>query len=106
MESGLIERYGHIYEEAWSVVITKDGKEFNGYSSGLKVPDFILNKMDEMKMEHSDVMTIIEDEYGKLPNDTWGTYSGGTILREVSLEEALRNVFTQITCPDTGFYNK
>ena len=106
LESGLIERYGHIYEEAWSVVITKDGKEFNGYSSGLKVPDFILKKMDEMKMEHSDVMTIIEEEYGKLPNDTWGTYSGGTILREVSLEEALRNVFIQITCPYTGFYNK
>ena len=39
-------------------------------------------------------------------NDTWGTYSGGTISREVSLEEALRNVFIQITAPDTGFYKK
>jgi hypothetical protein len=27
-------------------------------------------------------------------------------LAWVSLEEALRNVFIQITCPDTGFYNK
>lgn len=106
LESGLVERYGHIYEEAWAIVITKDDREYNGYSSGLKVPDFILKKMDEMKMEHSDVMTIIEEKYGKLPNDTWGTYSGGTILREVSLEEALRNVFIQITCPDTGFYKK
>ena len=105
LESGLIERYGHIYEEAWAVIITED-KEYYGYSSGLKVPDFILKKMDELKMEHSDVMTIIEEEYGKLPNDTWGTYSGGTILREVSLEEALRNAFIQITCPDTGFYKK
>lgn len=106
LESGLIERYGHIYEEAWAVVITRDGKEFNGYSSGLKVPDFILKKMDSLKMEHSDVMTIIEEEYGKLPNDTWGTYSGGMILRETSLEEALRNAFIQIICPDTGFYGK
>lgn len=106
LESGLIERYGHIYEEAWTVIIAKDDKEYNGYSSGLKVPDFILQKMDEMKMEHSDVMTIIEEEYGKLPNDTWGTYSGGVIQREVSLEEALRNALIQITCPDTGFYKK
>lgn len=106
LESGLIERYRHIYEEAWAVVIGSNGTEYNGYSSGLKVPDFILKKMDEMKMEHSDVMTIIEEEYGKLPNDTWGTYSGGTILRTVSLEEALRNAFIQITCPDTGFYKK
>ncbi|MFA6270404.1 MAG: DUF84 family protein [Candidatus Paceibacterota bacterium] len=106
LESGLIERYGHIYEEAWAVVVTKDDTEYNGYSSGLKVPDFILKKMDELKMEHSDVMTIIEKEYGKLPNDTWGTYSGGTILREVSLEEALRNVFIQITAPENSFYKK
>jgi inosine/xanthosine triphosphatase len=106
LESGLIERYGHIYEEAWAVIITKDGKEYNGYSSGLKVPDFILKKMDEMKMEHSDVMTVIEEEYGYMPNDTWGTYSGNTIQREVSLEEALRNALIQIICPETGFYKK
>jgi non-canonical (house-cleaning) NTP pyrophosphatase len=106
LESGLVERYGHIYEEAWVVVITSDNKEYNGYSSGLKVPDFILKRMDELKMEHSDVMTIIEKEYGKLPNDTWGTYSGGTLLREVGLEEALRNAFIQITAPEVSFYKK
>jgi len=106
LESGLVERYGHIYEEAWAIVIDKNNVEHNGYSSGLKVPDFILNKMDEMKMEHSDIMTIIEKEYGKLPNDTWGTYSGGVIQREISLEEALRNAIIQITSPETGFYKK
>lgn len=106
LESGLIERYGHIYEEAWVVIIDSSGKEYNGYSSGLKVPDFILKKMDELKMEHSDVMAIIEKDYGELPDDTWGTYSGGTILRAVSLEEALRNAFIQITAPEVGFYKK
>lgn len=106
LESGLVKRYGHIYEEAWAVVISSNGQEYNGYSSGLKVPDFILKKMDRLKMEHSDVMTIIEKEYGKLSNDTWGTYSGGVIQREISLEEALRNSLIQITCPDTGFYKK
>lgn len=106
LESGLIERYGHIYEEAWAAVIDQNGKEFYGYSSGLKVPDFILKKMDELKMEHSDAMTIIEEEFGKLPNDTWGTYTGGAILREISLEEALRNALIQVTAPEQSFYHK
>jgi len=57
-------------------------------------------------MEHSEVMTLIEEEYGKLPNDTWGTYSGGLILREVSLEEALRNAVIQIVAPEQSFYRK
>lgn len=106
LESGLIERYGHIFEEAWAVVITQDGKEFYGYSSGLKVPDYILKKMGELKMEHSDVMTIVEEEFGKLPNDTWGTYSGGMIIREVSLEEAIRNALIQVVAPEGSFYKK
>ena len=106
LESGLVERYGHMYEEAWAVIITADNKEYYGYSSGLKVPDYILKRMDELKMEHSDAMTIIEEEFGKLPNDTWGTYSGGIILRGVSLEEALRNALIQIIAPDNSFYKK
>ena len=66
LESGLVERYGHLYEEAWAAVINNDGKEFFGYSSGLKVPDYILRRMDELKMEHCEAMTIIEKENGKL----------------------------------------
>ena len=106
LESGLIERYGHIFEEAWAAVVSADGREYFGYSSGLKVPDHILRKMNDLKMEHSDAMTIIEEEFGKLPNDTWGTYSGGMVLREVSLEEALRNAIIQIVAPDRSFYKK
>ena len=106
LESGLIERYGHIYEEAWAVVITKDSKEYYGYSSGLKVPDFILKKMDDLDLEHCDAMTIIEEEFGKLPSDTWGVYSGGALLREVSLEESLRNALIQLAAPEASFYKK
>lgn len=106
LESGLVDRYGHMYEEAWAVVINKDGEEFFGYSSGLKVPDFIISEMDRLNMEHCDVMTIIERDHGNLPNDTWGTYSGGAILRETSLEEALRNALIQVTAPDKSFYKK
>jgi non-canonical (house-cleaning) NTP pyrophosphatase len=44
LESGLIERYGNVYEEAWCCIVSKDGNEFYGFSSGLKVPDYILKK--------------------------------------------------------------
>src|SRR3989344_6066928 len=80
MESGGIERYGHLYEEAWSAVITAAGEEYFGYSSGLKVPDYVLKKMNELGMEHCDVMTVLEEKHGKLPNDTWGNYSGGKLI--------------------------
>lgn len=106
LESGLVERYGHMYEEAWAAVINSDNKEFFGYSSGLKVPDYVLRKMTELKMEHCDAMTIIEDEHGKLPNDTWGTYSGGLIARAVSLKESLRNALIQVVASGESFYNK
>lgn len=106
LESGLVERYGHIYEEAWSVVLTADGKEYAGYSSGLKVPDYVLQKMDTLKMKHNEAMTILEQEHGKLPNDTWGSYSGGMLIREVSLEEAIRNALIQIVAPPESFFKK
>jgi len=105
LESGLVERYGHIFEEAWAAVIDKEGKEFYGYSSGLKVPDYILQKMAERKLSHSELMSEIEIEFD-LPNETWGNYSGGMISREVSLKEALRNAILQIVANDRSFYKK
>lgn len=105
LESGLVERYGHIFEEAWCCVITSDEKEYYGYSSGLKVPDFILHKMDDLKLEHNQVMKILEDE-GSIHKDTWANYSGEVISRSVSLEEALRNAFLQVFATDKSFYNK
>lgn len=106
MESGLVKRYDHIYEEAWSAVIAKNGDEYFGYSSGLKIPDYVLDKMSELGMEHCDVMTILEEKHGKLPNDTWGNYSGGMLIREISLEESLRNAFIQIAAPPESFYKQ
>lgn len=106
VESGLVERYGHIYEEAWVTAILADGKEYYGYSSGLKVPDYILKKMDELKMIHQDVMILLEKEHGLENSETWGSYSGGAILRTVSLEEALRNAIIQAFPTEKSFYNK
>ncbi len=105
LESGLIERYGHIFEEAWCVLLVGD-KEYYGYSSGLKVPDYILEKMDTLALPHYSAMEMIEKEFTKTPSDTWGTYSDGVILREVSLEEALRNALIQATAKEGTMYKK
>ncbi len=107
LESGLVERYGHLYEEAWACIIDKNGQDFFGYSSGLKVPDYVLKRMKECELEHCDVMYELEKENNKLRNsDTWHSYSGGLILREISLEEAVRNAFIQIIAPENSFYQK
>lgn len=107
IESGLVERYGHIYEEAWSCVIHNDGKEFFGYSSGLKVPDYILKKMDEHKLPHYLIFAKINNHFEKdINSDTWGLYTDKKLLREISLEESLRNALVQIFSPKGSYYHK
>jgi non-canonical (house-cleaning) NTP pyrophosphatase len=103
LESGLLERYEHIFEEAWCCVIAKDGTEYYGYSSGLKVPDSITKRMQRENLEHNQVMTAIERELG-LPDDTWATYSGQKIARSVSLEEAVRNALLQVFATEKSLY--
>lgn len=106
LESGLVDRYGSLYEEAWCVAIAQDGREYYGYSSGLKLPDYVIGEMKRLNKEHCDVMTILEERHGKLPNDTWGSYSAGMITRENSLFEAVRNAFIQILAPKESFYKQ
>lgn len=107
VESGLVERYGHIYEEAWTCVISKDNKEYFGYSSGLKVPDYILKKMEEHKLPHYLIFAKLNNHFEKdINSDTWSQYSGKMLLREISLEESLRNALVQIFSPENSFYNK
>jgi hypothetical protein len=70
------------------------------------LPDYILGEMKRLNKEHCDIMTILEEKHGNLPNDTWGNYSAGMITRENSLEEAVRNTFIQILAPTHSFYKQ
>src|SRR3989338_11234067 len=99
LESGLVERYGHVYEEAWCAIVTKDGKEYFGYSSGLKVPDYLLNKMKEMNLKHYELLNLLDKKSQLLHKDTWANYSGGLISREIGLEESIRNALVQLKAP-------
>jgi len=106
IESGLVERYGNFFEEAWAVVLHKN-KRYIGYSSGLLLPEIVTTRMAE-GMLHNKIMEQIDAEL-KLPadnRDTWSRYSGGQILRSISLEESVRNAFIQSIPAKNSLYFK
>jgi non-canonical (house-cleaning) NTP pyrophosphatase len=107
LESGLVIRYGDAYEEAWACVINLSGKEFLGYSSGLRLPQVIVDTMNLTGKGHNDVMRELRQEKGLLgtEKDTWGDYTGGQLLRNTSLEEALRNALIQALASETSLYH-
>jgi non-canonical (house-cleaning) NTP pyrophosphatase len=106
LESGLVERYGEVFEEAWACVISDDKKYF-GYSSGLKVPQYIMSRMQHDKKEHWQVMDDLNQEKGVDDDgDTWGSYSQNMIIRDISLSEAVRNALVQIFAPQESYYHK
>jgi non-canonical (house-cleaning) NTP pyrophosphatase len=107
IESGLVERYGHVFEEAWTCVIDKNGKEFFGYSSGLKLPDYVQQQMKEHNLPHYLIFAKINNHFHKdINSDTWGQYSGNMLLREISIEESLRNALVQVFAPEVSYYKK
>lgn len=104
LESGLVERFGILFEEAWAVVISTDGRELVGYSSGLPIPKIVVNMMNDKKLKHYQVMDILDNEFTASSKDTWHLYSGGKISRALSLEESLRNALVQAIEFDGSLY--
>lgn len=103
LESGLVQRYGDLYEEAWACVITKDESIYFGYSSGLKVPNVLVGEMKK-GTPHAELMKKFDTQLGIKTKDTWGSYSGKLISRDISLQEALRNAMIQIIAGEKSFY--
>lgn len=105
IESGLVERYGNLFEEAWAVVITSDNQKFMGYSSGLMLPSIVAERMNSGEA-HDKIMA----DYDKLFNlpednrDTWSRYTGGLVSRQLSLDEALRNAIIQMIPSENNLY--
>jgi len=106
IESGLVKRYDHFFEEAWAVVIAHDGTKQIGYSSGLLLPAVVVERMSKGEM-HNTIMADF-DKLFNLPDDnrdTWSRYTGGYISRQVSLEEALRNALIQSVPTERNLYH-
>ena len=106
LESGLVVRYGDMYEEAWCCII--HGKEaYLGYSSGLKLPDYVIEEMRKSGQGHGPTLRAIRDKIGvDNDKDTGGLYTGYRLMRKVSLEEALRNALIQATAHPDSLYTK
>lgn len=108
IESGLIERYGDTYEEAWCCIVAEEGTWY-GYSSGLTVPKILTQKMAAESLQHFEVLRSDEIK-ALLPikerKDTWANYSAHMIVRRISFEEALRNALVQVFAPDESLYRK
>lgn len=105
IESGLVERYGNMFEEAWAVIISDAGAINVGYSSGLLLPSIVVGRMKNGE-KHNDIMAYFDKKFN-LPDDnrdTWSRYTGGNISRQVSLEEALRNALIQIVDSERNLY--
>lgn len=105
IESGLVERYGNLFEEAWAVVISSDNKVFLGYSSGLLIPPVVAKRMKAGE-QHNEIMKHY-DKLFNLPDDnrdTWSRYTGGNMSRQTSLDEALRNAIIQLMPSDRNLY--
>jgi inosine/xanthosine triphosphatase len=105
IESGLVKRYGNLFEEAWAVIILKDGTNLVGYSSGLLLPLVVTNRMKNGE-KHNDIMSDF-DKIFNLPDDnrdTWSRYTGGNISRQTSLQESLRNALIQTVTSERNLY--
>jgi non-canonical (house-cleaning) NTP pyrophosphatase len=110
IESGLVHRYGEWFEEVW-VVAVHDGEIFTAYSSGLALPQLVSDQLNADVQNHQDIMNTLRAKYGldihsELGADTWGNYTGNKVVREVGLEEAVRNTLVQIFPGEKSFYNK
>lgn len=93
LESGLVKRFGILFEEAWCCIIFKKNYFF-GYSSGLEIPKEIQKRL--AKEKHKDIMLKLEKRINLSSKDTWGIYTNGLLPRKESLKEAFRNAFLSL----------
>lgn len=91
IESGLVKRYNHWFEECWTCLIYKNKKYF-AYSSGLLLPSTVFKKMSTQS--HVAIMSQLEKETQISSKNTWGIYTKGILQRRISFSESIRNVFT------------
>lgn len=94
LESGLVNRYHDIFEEAWACIIDDKNNTYLGYSSGLALPKYIVNKIADLP--HSKVMEKLQKNSLYKKGETWGLYSKGMLSRDIGLCEAVRNALVQV----------
>lgn len=98
IESGLITRENILFEECWCVMVDRNKNEWVGISSSIKVPDVIINDMNN-GISHVESINNLADKLNLSNKDTWGVYSKGSLSRLAGLFEASRNALLFAVVP-------
>ncbi len=62
--------------------------------------------MKKRELDHWEVMPELRKELNLTTHkDTWGEYSANMLIRELSLEEALRNALVQLFAPEGALFH-
>ncbi len=92
IETGLVERYGQLYEETWCWLVNKIGQEFWGYASGNVIPESIKKRVIENKKLGIKTLEVFD-----VDNKSWVSYSGNSRIRETCLSNAIKQALIQFT---------
>lgn len=105
IESGLVWRCGVFFEETWVVMIGVDAKEYVAYSSGLPLPQVVIDRMK--RDSHDKVMEQLDKELHLPPDNrnTWSRYTSGRLQRDTSIYEAIRNAAVQLPIDKRSLYS-
>ncbi len=105
IESGIVNRYGIYFEEAWAVILCETD-EYVGYSSGLVLPKKLLEIMKSKNLTHDKAIKFFDSDAERASNkDTWATYTDNALSRTLSIEEAVRNAAVQSLVHSMSMYH-
>jgi len=91
LETGLVSRYGELFEEAWCVITNADNKEFSGYASGYLISKDIKIDIQNNKDTNTRVLIV----WDATTND-FVMYTGNKDIRKISLNNAITSAISQI----------
>lgn len=84
LETGLVERYGELFEEAWCYILDKKNKGYLGYSSGYLITKNIKTRIRRNEATNTKVLEVLDEN-----TKDFIMYSGSTEIRAVSLKNAI-----------------
>lgn len=84
LETGLAERYGNLFEEAWCCILDKQGRKFIGFSSGYVIDNKLKTRVQKDEVTDTKILEIFD-----LQSNEFVMYSGNPDVRATSLKNAV-----------------
>jgi len=93
VENGLVEIEGNYFDIACIYIRSKEGDESVSFSSGISIPDWVIEEIREKDTEGGEITKRLSGDSEK---DTGKYFSGGMIKREDILSQAIQIAFAKI----------